>query len=183
LLQEWERWAADVLESHLSYPALAYFRSQHYNQSWLGALTTILDSSAFVMVGLEGRCVRQAELTFAMARHAVVDLTQVFGTPPREPPQRLTDAELSRLRARLAKGGLRLRDDAGATGGGPQLAELRLMYEPYVAALARYLEVTLPPWVRRVDRPDNWQTSAWERPKVLPHLDRLDHSRPADEHF
>ena len=36
LLKEWERWAADVLESHLSYPALAYFRSQHYNQSWLG---------------------------------------------------------------------------------------------------------------------------------------------------
>ncbi len=83
LLQEWERWAADVLESHLSYPALAYFRSQHYNQSWLAALTTILDSSALVMVGLEGWCVRQAALTFAMARHAVVDLAQVFSTPAR----------------------------------------------------------------------------------------------------
>ena len=67
LLHEWERWAAEVLESHLSYPALAYFRSQHNNQSWLAALTTILDASALVMVGLEGWCVRQAELTFAMA--------------------------------------------------------------------------------------------------------------------
>ncbi len=177
LMQEWERWAADVLESHLSYPALAYFRSQHYNQSWLGALTTILDSSALVMAGLEGWCARQAALTFAMARHAVVDLAQVFHTPPLEPSPRLTDTEFARLRARLTEGGLRLRADAGA---GNHLTELRRMYDPYVAALARYLAVTLPPWVRDVERPDNWQTSAWERPNVLP---RPDHTRPADDHF
>src|SRR5205807_3304585 len=77
LLRDWERWAADVLESHLSYPPLAYFRSQHYNESWLAALTTILDASAVVMIGLDGWCARQAELTFAMARHAVVDLANV----------------------------------------------------------------------------------------------------------
>ena len=180
LLREWERWSADVLESHLSYPALAYFRSQHYNQSWLGALTTILDVSALVMVGLEGWCVEQARLTFAMARHAVVDLAQVFNTPPHEPAQRLTDAELPRLRERLAEAGLRLRDGADAAAATKQLAELRLMYEPYVAALARHLAVTLPPWVRQVERPDNWQTSAWGRPQVLP---RLGPSRPTDEHF
>jgi len=180
LLREWERWSADVLESHLSYPALAYFRSQHYNQSWLGALTTILDVSALVMVGLEGWCVEQARLTFAMARHAVVDLAQVFNTPPHEPAQRLTDAELPRLRERLAEAGLRLRDGADAAAATQQLAELRRMYEPYVAALARHLAVTLPPWVRQVERPDNWQTSAWGRPQVLP---RLGPSRPTDEHF
>ena len=78
LLAEWERWSAEVLESHLSYPVLAYFRSQHANQSWLTALTTVLDTSALVLAGLDGWSTRQAELTFAMARHAVVDLTQVF---------------------------------------------------------------------------------------------------------
>src|SRR5207245_11335845 len=98
LLKEWERWAADVLESHLSYPALAYFRSQHYNQSWLGALTTILDVSALVMVGLEGWCVEQARLTFAMARHAVVALSAVLNTSPHAPGQRLADAEHPRMR-------------------------------------------------------------------------------------
>lgn len=165
LLKDWERWAADVLESHLSYPALAYFRSQHYHQSWLGALTTILDSSALVMTGLDGGPARQATLTFAMARHAVVDLARVFNTPPREPVRRFTDEELARLRARLAEGGLRLSEHAGATR---QLTELRAMYEPYVAALAAYLAVTLPPWVRQVERPDNWLTSAWERPAALP---------------
>jgi hypothetical protein len=163
LLAEWERWSADVLESHLSYPALAYFRSQHYNQSWIGALTTILDTSALVMAGLEGMCARQAELTFAMARHAVVDLAQVFRTPPRDAPSRLPEAECLRLQARLAEGGMRLRDSAETTAS--RLAETRALYEPYVAALARHLALALPPWVRETERPDNWQTSAWGPPR------------------
>ena len=83
LLEHWERWAAETMESHLSYPVLSYFRSQHDNQSWLAALTTVLDASALVMVGIEGTCARQAELTFAMARHAVVDLAQVLRRRPR----------------------------------------------------------------------------------------------------
>ena len=56
LLADWERWSAELLESHLSYPVLAYYRSQHNNESWLSALTAILDTSALVMMGLEGAC-------------------------------------------------------------------------------------------------------------------------------
>ena len=77
IFRAWERWAAEVLESHLSYPALSFFRSQHNNQSWLGALTTILDASALVIAGVDGLRNDQAKITFAMARHAVVDLAQV----------------------------------------------------------------------------------------------------------
>lgn len=162
LLRDWERWSADVLESHLSYPALAYFRSQHRNESWLAALTAILDTSAFVMVGLEegGWCVRQAELTFAMARHATVDLAQVFSTPPQRGDERLHPVQLARLRERLASGGLKLRERPDFE---ERLTELRRTYEPYVTALAAYLALPLPPWVREGERLDNWQTSAWER--------------------
>ena len=187
LLREWERWSADVLESHLSYPPLAYFRSQHYNESWVAALTTILDTSAIVIVGLEGWCVRQAELTFAMARHAVVDLAQVFSTPPGASEDRLPPADLARLRDRLASGGLRLkaRPDFDV-----RLAELRRMYEPYVVALARYLALPLPPWMRAVERPDNWQTSAWDPMVRLPTRDPAPAAPPPlpgpgkqEEHF
>src|SRR5207237_217841 len=165
LLRDWERWAADVLESHLSYPPLGYFRSQHYNESWVAALATILDASAIVIVGFEGAGVRQAELTFAMARHAVVDLSQVYSTPPRRSDERLPSAQLARLRERLASGGLTL-------GARPdfeeRLAQLRRMYEPYVEALSDHLALPLPPWVRERERPDNWQTSAWDRVVRLP---------------
>ena len=179
LLRDWERWAADVLESHLSYPPLAYFRSQHYNESWLAALTTILDASAVLMIGIEGWCARQAELTFAMARHAVVDLAQVFSTPPQGgAPERLSSEQLAGLRQRLAAGGVSLRDRPDFE---QRLTELRRMYEPYVAALAHYLAVPLPPWVREVERPDNWQTSAWDRVVKLPARERAAGSE--EEHF
>src|SRR6476661_643538 len=134
LLKDWERWSAELMESHLSYPVLAYFRSQHDNQSWIASLTAILDSCALVLVGIEGACQRQAELTFAIARHAVVDLSQVFGTPPHPVPyERLPIEDLRRIRATLSQHGMCLHETDEATR---KLTDFRNMYEPYVYALA-----------------------------------------------
>ncbi|HKV37896.1 MAG TPA: potassium channel family protein [Blastocatellia bacterium] len=161
LLRDWERWSAELMESHISYPLLCYYRSQHNNQSWLAALTAVLDACALVATGVDGASRRQAQLTFAMARHAVVDLAQIFNTPPRAPvPDRLPPEELLRLRASLAPAGVLLK---GGRGADLELAELRQRYEPYVNALADYLYVQLPPWVPSTTAFDNWQTSAWER--------------------
>jgi hypothetical protein len=179
LLHEWEHWSADLLESHLSYPVLAYFRSQHNNQSWLAALTAVLDTSALSMAGLEGACQRQAELTFAMARHAVVDLAQVFGTPPSQPyADRLPPEQLSRLRSHLAEAGLRLGDGSIHED---KLAALRRMYEPYIYSLSRYLAITLPPWIAESPRKDNWQSSAWQQPAGTQSVQR--NLFPKDDHF
>src|SRR5207245_224212 len=82
---------------------------------WLAALTTVLDASALVMVAAEGACARQAGLTFAMARHAVVDLAQVFRTRPRPPPEdRLPAPVLAKLTADLAAAGCPLLAGAAA---------------------------------------------------------------------
>jgi len=162
LLHEWERWSSDLLEGHLSYPVLAYFRSQHDNESWLAALTAVLDTCALVMAGLDGASERQAELTFAMARHAVVDLSLVFRTEPREPkPARLSPQKLAKLRAFLAASGLKLRKGAAVD---QRLTELRRLYEPYVHALAAYFRMRIPPWIAAEGWVDNWQKTAWERP-------------------
>lgn len=164
VLHEWERWSAELLESHLSYPVLAYFRSQHENQSWLAALTSILDASAFVMVGIEGACVRQAQLTFAMARHAVVDLCLIFKLDPRPPGQdRLPVEELANLRSALLAAGLRptTGDEADQ-----KLVELRSMYEPFLFALSAHFRLPLPPWIPEPGAQDNWQTSASNRDTV-----------------
>lgn len=155
LLHEWEKWSAEFLEGHLSYPVLAYFRSQHDNESWLAALTAILDTCALVMAGLDRSCERQAELTFAMARHAVVDLCLVFRTRPREPTHnRLPPETLTELRTTLATAGIMLRE--GETAG-LKLEELRGMYEPYITALAAYFHTSIPPWIGAEGRRDNWQ--------------------------
>jgi hypothetical protein len=161
LMRQWEQWSAELLETHLSYPLLAFYRSQHTNESWLAALTTVLDTSALLMVGAEGACARQARLTFAMARHAVVDLAQVFGAPPRTPAaDRLPPEALARLRGALAAADLALVD--GALGEG-KLGDLRRLYEPYAAALSGFLLQPLPAWHYEVPRRDNWQATAWDR--------------------
>lgn len=158
-LQEWEHWSAELLESHLSYPILAFFRSQHGNQSWLAGLTMVLDTCALVLVGVDGAPKRAAWLTFANARHVVVDLCQVFDAPPRAPPSdRLSATDLVRLRAMLREVGVSVADGPAADA---RLAELRRQYEPYVNALANRLLMPLPPWLPEAGARDNWERSAW----------------------
>ena len=160
LLHDWERWSAELLESHLSYPVLAYFRSQHDNQSWLAALTTILDASALMAVAADDRCRRQAQLTFAMARHAVGDLAHILGARPRPPTvDRLPPAAFRALRRILAVAGIELKDEED---GERRLGELRALYEPFVNGLARRLLFEIPGWTGPDRRTDSWQTTAWE---------------------
>ena len=179
LLKDWEFWAAELMESHLSYPVLAYFRSQHDNQSWIAALTAILDTCALLKVGVDDACQRQAELTFAIARHAAVDLSQVFKTPPRALPQdRLAAEDLRRIRDFLAQHGLKLQDGPEADR---KLTDFRNMYEPYLYALAEYLRLSLPPWIPTKKGKDNWQTTAWGRSAGL--LEKEPAAIGADDHF
>ena len=179
LLKDWELWSAELMESHLSYPVLAYFRSQHDNQSWVASLTAILDTCALVLVGIDGACQRQAELTFAIARHSVVDLSQVFGTPPRALPQdRLPAADLRRIRDILAHHGMKLNDGEEADA---RLTELRGMYEPYIFALASYLMQPLPGWIPSAKgKKDNWQTTGWGQAAGIV---EKEHAHAHDDHF
>lgn len=179
LLKEWEQWCAELLESHLSYPVLAYFRSQHDNQSWIGSLTAILDVCALAIAGIEGSCAKQAELTFAIARHAVADLCQVFSAAPRAPEtDRLPPETLAKLRSKLAQHGTALAATAEAE---QKLLELRRMYEPYVYALANHLSQTLPPWIPDHKSKDNWQTTAWAQ--TVGATDQHAISLVQDDHF
>ncbi len=180
LLAEWERWSAEMLESHISYPLLCYFRSQHDNQSWLSAVTAILDTCAVLLSIVECSACRQARLTFAMARHTVVDLLLVFNLQPVAMPKpplpgsgsgsgsstppdgkrdgqdtvtRLSEPELVRLTEVLCKAGYRLRLEPERLA---LLRKLRWMYEGQVLALSRYLHMPLPPFVTDVPGRDTW---------------------------
>jgi hypothetical protein len=172
LLAEWERWCAEMLETHISYPILCYYRSQHDNQSWLSALTAVLDTCALVITTLDtggeaNPCARQAQLTFAIGRHTLVDLGHVFHRERREqqlrsaPPNRLDEAEYARLCELLGGAGFCL---CGDLDNRERLLAVRRLYEPHAAALAEYLRLNLPAWTpppRDPSRkPDNWTTVA-----------------------
>jgi hypothetical protein len=185
VLRDWERWAAELLEAHLSYPVLSFYRSQHYNQSWVGALNVMLDVSSLVLCGIEGIQPGQAKLTFAMARHAAVDLAQVVNAQyDAHAPNRLTDSGFGALREALAAAGLRFRSSEEAS---QKLTRLRSMYEPYLYSQAQRLMFDLPPWLHSEKTRDNWQSGPWDRmiqAKGLAVLGQKSVQLPAvEEHF
>lgn len=160
LLAEWERWSAEILESHISYPILCYYRSQHDNQSWLSALVAILDTCALLISVMEGPASRQAQLTFVMARHALIDLAQVFHIKEQkvwleqEGRERLPQGDFDRLCGVMGEMQLRLCGDAAS---GERLRTIRGMYEPYAGALSDYLKMPLPAWVPVTKEKDQWR--------------------------
>lgn len=155
-LKDWEYWCSELLESHISYPAVAFFRSQHQRQSWVSALAAILDLSALVEVGIEGVPTWQAHVTFAMARHAAVDLTQVLHAVPDTAADRLSDNELEGLRRQIEGVGLK---PARSLEANRRLLDLRRSYEPYITGLARTLMMPTPSWWHQHAARDNWQAS------------------------
>jgi hypothetical protein len=160
LLHDWEIWVADLLETHLSYPTLGYFRSQHENQSWVGALALILDVSAYALACGAGRATRQAGFTFAMARHAVGDLSSIFVAGPRAPvTERLTPDGARRLWEITTSIGL---GTAPSQVAATRLTAIRGAYEPYLEALATYLLMPLPAWIPTVGAKDNWESTSWD---------------------
>lgn len=161
LLRDWEQTSAELLESHLSYSILAYFRSQHDNQSWLAAFTTVLDTCTLVIAGIDGVPPLQARLTFAIARHAVVDLCQVLRSRPLDDgASRLPAEDLARLRVLLHQAGIRLHEGNVVDH---EIAARRAMYEPYARALSEHLLMPLPPWLPPEKARANWETTDWAR--------------------
>jgi hypothetical protein len=165
LMAEWERWCAELLESHISYPVLCYYRSQHDNQSWLASLTALLDACALVIAGVEGVPARQAQLTFAIARHALVDLGHVFHIEKRtaqiasgsggESATRLPPDQFDALCGALA--GTEVQLCAGRETM-QRLTKLRSLYEPQAQALSEFLLMPLPPWIAEQNTKAMWST-------------------------
>lgn len=160
-LRDWEIWSAQLMESHLTYPVLCYFRSQHDNQSWLAAFTAVLDVSALIIAYGKDEAKWQAQLTFAISRHAVVDLCEVLRVRPAGPAaDRLPPEEVSQVRDLLVKCGA---SQSCTDSGDLKLRELREMYEPYLNGLSLRLLMPLPSWGVGTKFVENWKRSAWGR--------------------
>ena len=158
-LRDWEKWCSEILESHLSYPVLTYYRSQHERQSWLAALAMILDTCALAIIGLDDIPLKPFKFIFAIARHAAVDLAQTYGTPPLETTKRLSTDDFTKLCIQLEAAGLHFSDSAAAER---RLANIRGMYEPFLISLSEHLLMPLPAWLSQEEKVDDWQTSAWD---------------------
>jgi len=159
-LRDWENWSGQLMETHVTYPFLCFFRSQHDNQSWVAAFTAILDTCALLIAYGEGETKWQAQLTFAICRHAVADLAQIFYIDVRVPEvNRLPPQDLPKVRRLVIDCGVAASADLEL--GDAKLKELRLLYEPYLNGLSKLLLMPLPPW--GVDIPAHQENTVWGR--------------------
>jgi hypothetical protein len=157
LLRHWQQWSAELLESQLSYPMLAYYRSQHDNQSWLAALTAVMDASVLVMVGLDGVRTFQASLTFATARLALIEMGRVLAVGPAKLDEnRLNATAFAEIKRQLVQSDVCFVDDNAAE---EKLSAFRQTYEPFLHGLAEHLVLELPGWLPAPGQVDNWVNS------------------------
>jgi len=154
VLREWEVWGSELLESHLSYPMLAYYRSQHDDQSWLAALAAVIDCCALVLVGLEGVPTLQARMTFTMGRQILVEMARSLRVRPSPYTggNRLDGDAFRLLEVRLAEAAL----PWTTAEAEDLLTALRATYEPLLAGLADYLLLPLQGFSAADETRDHW---------------------------
>lgn len=159
VLRDWELWGAQLLESHLSYPMLAYYRSQHEDQSWLAALMAIMDACALILVGVEEVKPLQARMTFATARQVVLEMARSLevSTPAAPGASRLSDVEYETVLRHFAERGVAWN---GGEAAEQTLAAVRATYEPLSLALADYLLISPAPWMPEEEATDHWHRGA-----------------------
>src|SRR5215469_8931773 len=109
VFQDWQAWSAEVLDTHLAYPILAYFRSSHDNDSWVSSLGAVMDAATLVLTSIEDGPKGWAKLCRAVGWHCLEDLVQFFRLPD-EPEVGVEREEFDEACRRLERAGFRVRD-------------------------------------------------------------------------
>ncbi len=139
---EWRKWSAMVLESHLSYPLLLYFRSSHDNEAWINSFGAVMDAAALVMSSVEDEAEGSARLMFTVGNHLVEDLTWVLRLKA-APDAIVEKDEYEEAVARLKKAGYKVKDGASWA----KFADLRSRYGSTLNLVAHLLSVPTAEWV------------------------------------
>jgi hypothetical protein len=144
LMLDGQRWAAVVMESHLAYPVLAFFRSSHDYESWVGTLGTLLDAATLLMTTVQGEHAGQARLFYNLGRHATHDLSRYFrlGDPHESPG--IERSEFEHACDRLVSAGYTLTDRDEAW---KKFSALRSTYAGHLNALAHFFRIPPLQWI------------------------------------
>ena len=143
VFQRWQEWSAEVLDSHLAYPQLAYFRSSHDNDSWISSLGAVMDAATLVLTTIDDGPKGWAKLAKAVGGHCIEDLLMYFRLPD-ERQVGVEFDEFRQARARLEHAGWRLRPE---TESWEAFQQLRSEYAGRINALASYWASPPAQWI------------------------------------
>jgi hypothetical protein len=142
-----EAWMADLMETHLAYPVLSYFRSTHDLQSWVGTIGALLDAATLVITTVDVGSAGQARMVSRLGRHLVGDyvhLYRLFGGAIAGDSPGIERGEFDRAYDRLAARGVRMQPaDAAWT----EFAALRASYAVPLNVMAQYWRIPPAQWI------------------------------------
>jgi hypothetical protein len=144
LLLDGQRWTAQIMESHLAYPVLAYFRSSHDYQSWVGTLGTLLDAATLLITTVDGVRNGQARLFYNLGRHATHDLTKHLDVRTGGTSPGLERGEFDNACDRLTRAGFLLHDRDASW---ERFAAMRATYAPQIDGLAQFFQIPPLQWI------------------------------------
>lgn len=144
LMIDAQRWCAQVMESHLAYPVLAYFRSSHDDQSWIGTLGTLLDAATLLMTTVDGTKDGQARIMYNVGRHATRDLAVYFRVGTDDQTVGIERSEFEKACDRLVAAGYALKDREEAW---TRFSNLRATYAPHLNVLAGFFQIPPIAWI------------------------------------
>ena len=142
LFRDWERWAAEVLDSHVAFPLLNFFRSSHDDLSWISALGTVLDAASLVLTTIDGPPRGEAKLFKRVGTHLVEDIYN-FGFRTGMPAS-LDRADYEAACDRLREAGYRLEPLDRAW---PAFEMARATYALRLEAMAAYWATPATSWL------------------------------------
>jgi hypothetical protein len=140
---EWRNWAASVLESHLAYPILFYFRSSHDNEAWINSFGAVMDAATLVLSVTQHDSAGAARLMSKIGNHLVEDTVWYFRIPPGDDVG-VERAEFEEARLRLREAGYRCRDLEPAW---EEFGNLRRRYASTMNHMVRWFAITPAPWM------------------------------------
>jgi len=153
LFSDWEMWSAQVLQSHIAYPLLAYFRSSHESESWIAAMGAVLDAATLLMTTVDPcehcgkKPIGAAHLMYKLGCHTVIDLSHFFGIRMDEDPNAgpgVERVEWDTARKKLAKCGFSLKPEAQAW---EMFQRKRTVYAASLNELAKHFTTPPAQWV------------------------------------
>jgi hypothetical protein len=152
LYDEWERWAADVAESHTTYPVLAYFRSPRPLDSWITGELAVLDSAALYLAVCPSQAPSESRLCLRMGFTCLRDIADALGIgydpdPSPDGPIALSYGDFASAVGELIRAGFPVEQSAEAAW--PQFRGWRVNYEAIITELATLLLAPPAPWTGR----------------------------------
>lgn len=146
---DWERWFAEIEESHTTFPILAFFRSPQPQRSWVTASGTVIDAAALYVSSLDGVAIGPPGVCIRSGFLALRRLADFFGIefdrdPNPDDPISISRQEFDTAFDAMAAAGMKMKADRDQAW--KDFAGWRVNYDTVLLGLAEITMAPYSPW-------------------------------------